>query len=171
MERCCLAAFRKNKLRVGGISAQLLQSDSALQWGVEGWRMQWVDIIHSPPQQDRVGKRRKRSRVGPSPGLQLLINCSGAGPFHEILSKRKRLLQPGVICGLQCGWLSPMASGRWVFLGCSRISAPGSLPFPPYSCCRGCLQSCFSHIFLTPLLQLLHSVFYFILDILSQKQP
>lgn len=37
--------------------------------------------------------------------------------------------------------------------------------------CRGCLQGCFSYIFLTPLLQLLHSVFYFILDILSQKQP
>lgn len=140
MECCRLAAFRQCKLRVGGISAQLLQSDSALQWGVEGWRMQWVDIIHSPPQQDRVGKRRKRSRVGPSHGLQLFINCSGVGPFHEIQSLRKGLLQPGVICGLQCGYLLPcgpaQASGRRVFsMGCSRIPAPapGSLPSPPFS--------------------------------------
>lgn len=141
MEHCCLAAFRQNKLRVGGISAQLLQSDSALQWGVEGWRVQRVDIIHVPSQQERVGKRRKRSRVGPSHGLQLFINCSGVGsfPHHEMQSMRKRLLQPGVICGLQCGYLlpygPPQASGRQVFsMGCSRISAaaPGSLSFPPY---------------------------------------
>lgn len=61
MECCCLAAFRQNKLRVGGISALLLQSDSAQLWSVEGWRVQWVDIIHFHPQQDRVGKKRKRS--------------------------------------------------------------------------------------------------------------